>query len=283
MDDNVADFKKTKLSKKRNTECSSTKVKARNLLTNVSYRRFKESDFLNLNFIVDLLTFLIQNFNPINIARKVDSQDEQLMIHFIWEKCVPYELTAEIYKQPNYQIIADPKLTYNRANQIVKNWVIVFEKKNELVKIIKENFKNIHYIYSCLYPKIYSRINQFGIKNKSEFDLAFSFFKVQKQANQNLTMFAAKNPEVYSKREEVHPEEQKPIKIEIDENDKWTIEKAKTKISPKLPTQRKRSVVLSSEDYKKQKADLKRRLNENTEKLQAMKKAKKNFQKNNSK
>ena len=202
------------------------------------------------------------------------------MIHFIWEKCVPYELAAEIYKQPNYQIIADPKLMYNRANQIVKNWVINFEKKNELVQIIKENFRYIHYVYSCLYPKIYSRINQFGIKNKSEFDLAFSYFKVQKQANQqNLTMFTAKNPEVYSKREEVHQEEQKPIKIEIDDNEKWTLEKTKTKILPKLPTQRKRSVVLTSEDYKKQKADLKRRLNENTEKLQAMKKAKKNFQK----
>ena len=195
MDDNVVDLKKTSLSKKRNTEYSTTKVKARNLLTNVSYRRFKENDFLNLNFIVDLLTFLIQNFNPINIGRKVDTEDEQLMIHFIWEKCVPYELAAEIYKQPNYQIIADPKLTYNRANQIVKNWVNNFEKKNELVQIIKENFRYIHYIYSRLYPKIYSRINQFGIKNKSEFDLAFSYFKVQKQANQqNLTIFTAKNP-----------------------------------------------------------------------------------------
>ena len=76
MDDNVVDFKKTRSSKKRNTEYSTTKVKARNLLTNVSYRRFKENDFLNLNFIVDLLTFLIQNFNPINIARKVDTEDE---------------------------------------------------------------------------------------------------------------------------------------------------------------------------------------------------------------
>ena len=59
MDDNVVDFKKTPVSKKRNTVYSSTKVKARNLLTNVGYRRFKESDFLNLNFIIDLLTFLI--------------------------------------------------------------------------------------------------------------------------------------------------------------------------------------------------------------------------------
>ena len=286
MDDNDVDFKKEtknqkQQAKKRNTVYSSTKVKARNLLTNVGYRRFKESDFLNLNFIIDLLSFLLQNFNPINIDRKVDTEDEQLMLQFLWEKCVPYELTAEIYKLPNYQILADPKLTFQRANQIVKNWIVPYQKKNELAKMINDNFKHIHYIYSCLYPKIYTKINQFGIKNKSEFNLAFSYFKVEKQSNNKLkqtdikTFFSGKDPEVYVKREEVHPSEQKPVKI--DENEKWTLQKPKPK--PKLPTVRKRSVGLSSEEYKKQKADLKRRLDENTEKLEAIKKAKKNFQK----
>ena len=123
MNDNDVDFKKEKV-KTRNTQYSSTKVKARNLLTNVGYRRFKESDFLNLNFIMDILSFLLQNFNPINIDQKVDTEDEHLMISFIWEVCVPYEFTAEIYKSPNYQIIADPKLTYQKANQIVKTWLI---------------------------------------------------------------------------------------------------------------------------------------------------------------
>ena len=40
-DDNLVQTKK----KKRRKDYSSTKVKTRNLLTNVSYRRFKQSDF----------------------------------------------------------------------------------------------------------------------------------------------------------------------------------------------------------------------------------------------
>ena len=216
--DNDVDFKKEKISKSksRNTQYSSTKVKARNLLTNVRYRRFKESDFSNLNFILDILSFLLQNLNPINIDRKVDSEDEQLMIQFIWENCVPYEFAAEIYKSPNYQILADPKLTYQKANQIVKKWILSYDKKSELCKKIAENFKSIHYVYSSLYPKVYSRINQFGIKNKSEFDLAFTYFKVKKQTINNLkqtnfkSFFAGKNPDDYKKREEVHENEQKP-------------------------------------------------------------------------
>ena len=71
MNDNDVHFKKEK--KVRNTEYSSTKVKARNLLTNVGYRRFKESDFTNVSFLTDILSFILYNFNPINIERKVDT------------------------------------------------------------------------------------------------------------------------------------------------------------------------------------------------------------------
>ena len=267
MNDNDVDFKKDKV-KTRNTQYSSTKVKARNLLTNVGYRRFKESDFLNLNFIMDILSFLLQNFNPINIDRKVDTEDEHLMINFIWEVCVPYEFTAEIYKSPNYQIIADPKLTYQKANQIIKTWLISYDKRNELCQTIKENFKTLHYIYSTLYPKIYSKINQFGIKNKSEFELAFTRFKVQKETHDKFkqtdikTFFAGKNPDDYVKREEVHVNEQKPVKTDdLKENKKWVLSE---KIKPKLPTVRGKAKELPIKNYKEQKAELKRRLEENT-------------------
>ena len=55
MNDNDIHFIKEEEPKKtRNTVYSSTKVKVRNLLTNVGYRRFKQSDFSNLNFIIDI-------------------------------------------------------------------------------------------------------------------------------------------------------------------------------------------------------------------------------------
>ena len=41
-----------------------TKVKARNFLNNIFYRRVKKQDFLNFSFIVDIFTYLIKDFNP---------------------------------------------------------------------------------------------------------------------------------------------------------------------------------------------------------------------------
>ena len=161
-DDNDVHHEKKEKSKK--AYYSSTKVKARNLLTNVSYRRFKQSNFNNLNFIIDILSFLLQNFNPINLDRKVDLEDERLMIKFLWEACIPNEFTRLIYKNGNNKKIADPKLTYQKANKFVIDWIQSETfLRNDVVNQIKENFKYIHYIYSLLYPKIYNRINHFEV------------------------------------------------------------------------------------------------------------------------
>ena len=59
---------------KRRSYFSNTKIKTRNLLTNVSYKRFKQSDFDNSSFIVDILSFFSQNFNPINLDIKIDME-----------------------------------------------------------------------------------------------------------------------------------------------------------------------------------------------------------------
>ena len=79
LDNNVVPKKKMKQRK----NYSSTKVKARNLLRNVSHRRFKQTDFNKGNFIVDIMTFLTQNFNPINLDRKLDVEKERDMVKFL--------------------------------------------------------------------------------------------------------------------------------------------------------------------------------------------------------
>ena len=84
---------------KRRSDYSNTKVKSRNLLTNVSYRRFKQSEFNNQSFIIDILSFLVQNFNPINLDIKLDIEKEQDMITFMWDECILHEFVSFIYKE----------------------------------------------------------------------------------------------------------------------------------------------------------------------------------------
>ena len=84
QDNNVVS--KNKMRKR--TDYSNAKVKIRNLLTKVSYRRFKQTDFNKKKFIVDIMSFLTQNFNPINLDRKLDSEKERDMVKFLWDEFV---------------------------------------------------------------------------------------------------------------------------------------------------------------------------------------------------
>ena len=66
-------------------------------MTNVSYRRFKQSDLKKNSFIIDILSFLVQNFN-LNLERKLDSETEKQMVKFLWDKCITHDFVGYMYK-----------------------------------------------------------------------------------------------------------------------------------------------------------------------------------------
>ena len=90
---------------KRRKDYSNTKVKTRNLLTNVSFR-FKQSDFNKNSFIVDILSFLLQKLNPLNLERKLEMEEERDMIKFMWDECIPHEFVRFMYKHKYYNQIS---------------------------------------------------------------------------------------------------------------------------------------------------------------------------------
>ena len=134
---------------KRKSDYSNTKVKARSLLTNVSYRRFKQSDFLKDSFVIDILSFLVQKFNPVNLDTKLEIEKERDMVQFMWDLCVPHEFVSFMLKQNNYNMISQPNLTYQKANNIVKAYLAESEDRISTLKYkLVEKFDLIHYIYS---------------------------------------------------------------------------------------------------------------------------------------
>ena len=159
---------------KQRNDYSNTKVKTRNLLTNVSYRRFKQSAFSKKSFIVGILSFLVQNFNPINLDIKLDTGKEREMVKFVWDECIPDEFVRYIYKHKYYNQISQLNLTYQKVNTIVKEYLLEDNNRiNHLKYKIEEKFQSIHFIYLLLFSKIYNRTNTFGIQKKNNFEFNF--------------------------------------------------------------------------------------------------------------
>ena len=127
-----------------------------------------------------------------------------------------------------------------------------------------------------MFPKIYNRINHFAIKNKGIFEFKFSVWKlnkqnkmldVQKQQPIKKLLHPAKDPNNYVERKDLHPNEQAPIAP------------PPFYIADKIITRRhgtaKQSMNLHTERKHKEKEEfLKRKLNENTEKMKLIKKQK---------
>ena len=116
------DVKKNK-NQKSNSSYSNTKVKTRNLLTNVSYRRYKQKDFVKASFIIDILSFIVQNFNPTELERKLELENEIQYIKMMWDICLPHVFIHFIYLKDNNTILSSPNLTYQKANNIVKRFI----------------------------------------------------------------------------------------------------------------------------------------------------------------
>ena len=73
------------------------------------------------------------------------------MVKFLWDECITHDFVQYMYKIKNYVVISKPNLTYQKANNIVKNFLKEnINQINLLQYRIEEKFKLIHYIYSLL-------------------------------------------------------------------------------------------------------------------------------------
>ena len=157
----------------------------KDLKQGIYWKTFVTEDLNNQNFkktvlLFDILSFLLQNFSPINLERKLDSEKEWEMVTFLWDEFVTHDFVRYMYKIENYIDISKPNLTYQKANNIAKKFTSEPPNRiNLLIYEIEEKFKLIHYIYSSLFSKIYNRTSQFGIQNKNTFIFIFKLGKTE--------------------------------------------------------------------------------------------------------
>ena len=113
--------------------------------------------------------------NPIGLDRKLHSDFERNQLKMIWDICIRRIFTKYIFKEDNFTQLSKQLLIYQKANNIVMNYIDKDKQNIELLKrAIKNNLPTIQFCNSTLYPKIYARANAFGIQNKGKFDFVYS-------------------------------------------------------------------------------------------------------------
>ena len=252
---------------------SSTKIKARNFLTNVSYNRITTVDYKNKNFVVDCFTFLILYLNPFYLERKFESNVEREFVNTLWMFLMPSNLYNYITRNENMATLNKIKIKYHDAKKIILQFLQYDEGNLKVLSdYLEKNGILYQFLYGNLFPKCFSRINDYGVRAKTLFNTYYQNFNLQKNIinwqNNNLQIKEEEEEEKQINREEKY-DNASPINMTTLNDD--------IKIKEEKPKKTKRKI--NNTETKEKKRELKKQkllqqLNENTEKLKKLKKKK---------
>ena len=245
---------------------SSTKIKARNFLTNVSYNRITTVDYKNKNFVIDCFTFLILYLNPCYLERKFESSTEREFVNVLWMFLMPSNLYNFINQNENMTTLNKIKIKYVDVKKMILEFLQYDEGNLKVLSdYLEKNGILYQFLYGNLFPKCFSRINDYGVRAKTLFNTYYQNFMIQK----NVINWQNNNNNLAIKEEVVEEEKQTEKYDNASPLNMTTLDKEET-----TKTKNVKIIMLKQnikkESYKKQK--LLEQLNENTEKLKKLKK-----------
>ena len=247
--------------RKEKKKYSSTKVKARNFLTNISYNGIKNNDYENKTFVIDIFAYLILYFNPYSINGKFETEIERTYVNILWSQLLPQSFYTFVSKKDNIQILNKKNAKFQDAVEIVKLYTEIDSLQEDKYNLLKNYLRKYliiyQFVFSNLFPKYYGKFNNRGVKNNIEFNSIYeNYIQEASSVNWQKNEFLEALPFPLHDEEsdnEIHLEEKKTKKKNAEE------EKKQKRIKRKLEMQ-------------KQKELLEEKLKENTEKLYKMKK-----------
>ena len=81
---------------------TTTKIKPRNFLSNISYVGINKEDFYNENFIFDVYLLVTKNLNPFSLDRKLNDKNKHKMIYMLWKERMSQRFYQHICKEKNF-------------------------------------------------------------------------------------------------------------------------------------------------------------------------------------
>ena len=249
--------------RKQKKKYSSTKVKARNFLTNISYNGIKSKDYENKTFVIDIFAYLILYFNPYSVNGKFETEIERSYVHILWSQLLPQSFYTFVSKKDNIQILNKKNAKFQDAAEIVKLYTEIDsleENKYQLLEnYLRKYITMYQFVFANLFPKYYSKFNSRGVQNNIEFNSLYANY-----LNETAVVNWQKNEFL----------DGLPVPLNDEDSDKETefAEEKKSKKKKNADEEKKQKRIKRKLEMQKQKEILEEKLRENTEKFYKIKK-----------
>ena len=205
-------------------------------------------------------------------------------------KLLPVLFCKFVYLKNNFTQLCQPQITFQKANDIVKNFIEQDEASIELLRQhLKDHAVTYQFLYVNLHPKIYLRNNHFGIHNESIFEYTCGDWYIQKSkyrqsprkdqtdggnnnnnnSNKGVEAAAGKNPDVYEQRSDVNEFEQRSAEeLKFESSQQMTKPK---KINVTTKAQMDARLARKQEERRQKKLALEEKLSNNTNEMNKLK------------
>ena len=110
----IKQSKKAKTARKTKTPYSPTKIKARNFLSNLAYRRICDKDFANIRFLIDVFSYITMDLKPFFLTSTYFDVQDREMIKMLWEECIPRGYYDFVKRPENFELLYAEKLAFKQ-------------------------------------------------------------------------------------------------------------------------------------------------------------------------
>ena len=143
--------------KRRVKPYTSSRIKTRNFLSNISYTGVKSEDFADNNFTFDRITLLTKNINPFLLERKITSLKKREIIYMLWDQCIERTFYKHLCENDNFIYLNGKNVLYSKTAQIVLDYLKKDPRNVVLLRrCLQNHMKVIQFVYSKCFPEIYS-------------------------------------------------------------------------------------------------------------------------------
>ena len=131
----------------------------------------------NENFILDIFVLLVKNLNPFSLCRNFSDKTKLEMVYMIWREYIPVDFYRYICKEENFIYLNGRDVGHAGVLEIVGKFI---DQRKENLRLLQEylaRYKDIYqYVYSHVFPEVYTTSEKRGFDLKSNFHILFKSY-----------------------------------------------------------------------------------------------------------
>ena len=120
---------------------------------------------------------LVKNLNPFSLSRKVTDKTKYEKVYMLWRECIPSKFYRHICEEKNFICLNGQDVGHPGVLEIVGGFINQGKENLRMLQQYLAQYNDIfQYIYSHIFPEIYTTSEKRGVDLKSNIHILFKSY-----------------------------------------------------------------------------------------------------------